>query len=429
MSSDSPTPSPREDEPSQPHDDGISARRPNRIIDPEPIPDLNPDREEGISVPSPSGDVPRNRESRERWDDEEEIEEQPAPVPNRHPGIGWSFLWCLFFIFITQFIAAGGTMIIVLVVEIVRGNVKAEDLNTPEALFRVVLMPGLAAAQISGILFSLLVLRLVAGRDWYRQVALTRPGLAHFVLVLIGFPALPILATAVYLTAKHFLPGIGMPGMEEATKEFRNWPWQVSVLIVGLGPGLAEELWCRAFLGRGLVGNYGVILGALFTSIYFGLIHMEPWQGTMAAVMGIALHYSYITTRSLLVPMLLHFLNNSLSVGASHFPEGWREVLEKIDSSEWMPWYIYAAAGVLLISVGWSLYQSRARLVKRFGEGLTPWQPPFPGVAYPPPGSDHEVVRPWPHWSSWLLSIGALGLFIFAGLWYRNGGDLTQLWR
>jgi membrane protease YdiL (CAAX protease family) len=429
MSSDASTPAPREDEPSQSHDEGISARRPDPISDPESVADA--DREEGIAAPSPSGAVPRIREFRERWDDEDEIEEESAPVPNRHPGLGWSILWCLFYLLVTQIIVAIGVAIIVVVVEMVRGGLQGEQLDA-QALQNMILMPALAAAQVAGIIFSLIALRLVAGRDWYRQVALARPGLAHFFLVLIGFPALPILASGAYLVAKRFLPGmesLGLPGMEQAVSQFREWPWVLSVLIVGVGPGLAEELWCRAFLGRGLVGNYGLIFGVLFTSMFFGLIHIDPVQGTMAALMGIVLHYSYITTRSLMVPMLLHFLNNSLSVIASHISGDVGKEVEKIDSSEWMPWYVYAAAGFLLIAVGWSLYQSRARLVKQFREGLTPWQPPFPGVALPPPGSDHVVVRPWPHWSSWVLSGVALWLFLFAWFWNATGGDFTQLGR
>ena len=27
------------------------------------------------------------------------------------------------------------------------------------------------------------------------------------------------------------------------------WPWYLGVLIIGIGPGIGEELFCRAFLG------------------------------------------------------------------------------------------------------------------------------------------------------------------------------------
>jgi len=34
--------------------------------------------------------------------------------------------------------------------------------------------------------------------------------------------------------------------------------------------------------------------------------------------------------------------------------------------------------------------------VRTDGSGESPWQPPFAGVAHPPPGSGTEVVYSWP---------------------------------
>ena len=91
------------------------------------------------------------------------------------------------------------------------------------------------------------------------------------------------------------------------------WPWYLGVLIIGIGPGIGEELFCRAFLGRGLIAKHGVIPGVLLTSLLFGLMRIEPRQVIYAPVMGILLHFVYLTTHSLLMPMLIHTLNNSLS--------------------------------------------------------------------------------------------------------------------
>src|SRR5262249_4987012 len=212
-------------------------------------------------------------------------------------------------------------------------------------------------------------------------------------------PAIVVLANGVYALARRCLPGLAdllgvpLPGMEEMVKEFGTWPVALSVLLIGAGPGLSEELWCRGFLGRGLVGRYGPVLGVLFTAFYFGLLHVDPRQGTMAAVMGVALHFVYLTTRSLWMPMLLHFLNNSLTVIGAHYGHG-LEVLDK--DPEKIPPDVYLAAGALFAAVAWALYRSRARLAAADGTDSPPWRPPFPGAAYPPPGSGTAVVRPRP---------------------------------
>ena len=56
--------------------------------------------------------------------------------------------------------------------------------------------------------------------------------------------------------------------------------------------------------------------------------------------------------------------------------------------------FICLAAAFILVAVGYALYNSRARL--RATDGGIPWQPPYPGVACPPPGSNTIVVAPTP---------------------------------
>src|SRR5207302_2879169 len=127
------------------------------------------------------------------------------------------------------------------------------------------------------------------------------------------------IARGTLLLAAHFIPSVPAlaemdNSMEDLVEVVRLWPPVVAVLVIAVMPAFSEEIWCRAFLGRGLVGQYGIVCGVLITSYFFGAIHVLPHQGTMAMLMGIALYYCYITTRSLLAPMLLHFLNNATDV-------------------------------------------------------------------------------------------------------------------
>jgi membrane protease YdiL (CAAX protease family) len=269
----------------------------------------------------------------------------------------------------------------------------ARLMGTP--VFAAAMMVALTSAQLLGIGFSWLALRLVAGRDWPRQVGLRRPSVAHLALVLASFPAVVLLANGAFVLLREVLsvPSLSTWGdnqslMEKMVEVFSAWPWPLAVLIVGVGPGLAEELWCRAFLGRGLVGHYGVVAGVVFSSFFFGLIHVDPAQGTMAMLLGLWLHFVYLTTRSLWMPILLHFLNNSLAVTVSRF-----EALEAIEKSpgELSP-YLFVAAAQLLVAVGWVLFRSRARLVQI--DGLSLWKPLYPGAEHPPPGSGFRVERP-----------------------------------
>src|SRR5262249_39089254 len=71
-------------------------------------------------------------------------------------------------------------------------------------------------------------------------------------------------------------------GMEELVQDARSWYLPVAVLVIAVMPAFSEEIWCRAFLGRGFVGQYGVVVGVMLASYFFGAIHILPHQGIMA---------------------------------------------------------------------------------------------------------------------------------------------------
>jgi hypothetical protein len=198
--------------------------------------------------------------------------------------------------------------------------------------------------------------------------------------------------------------------MEEMGKIFGKWPWAFAVLVIGLGPGIGEELWCRGFLGRGLVGSHGVVLGVLASSFFFGLIHGDPCQGIMAMVMGLWLHFVYLTTRSLLLPMLLHFLNNSIAVLEPRFP--FLTILDTEPAQ--IPAIVYVSAALLLAAGVYAFCQSRPRLTPRNPEQILIWRPAFEGVEYPPADSGMRVVHPLPSLAAATLAGGAFILFVLA---------------
>jgi uncharacterized protein len=346
---------------------------------------------------------------------------QPRRWP--HPNFGWSILWCFLFVIVTQ---VPGAIIAVLVMVglalIAPDQFPQGALSDKAALLKsepmgVALAVAFFIAELLVIGFSLLVIRLVVGRDWTRQLAVRRPGLAHTLLTLASFPAFVLLGNSAYEVLRHNLhmPSLsdyGLTGMEEMTQIFSKWPWGFAVLVIGLGPGIGEELWCRGFLGRGLVGNYGVIWGVIASSFFFGLIHVDPCQGTMAMVMGLWLHFVYLTTRSLWLPMLLHFLNNSLAVVATRIPQ-----LEIVDAkpSE-IPAVVYATAALLLVGVAYALYQSRARLEPKTPEQIFLWRPAYEGVEYPPNDSGTQVAHPLPSLLALALAGGGFVLFVAACL-------------
>jgi uncharacterized protein len=341
------------------------------------------------------------------WPEDVIPEVNPYVLPQRHipldrrgrphPGVVWSFLWCLLFLLVTQIPGAIIAVVIVVGIFFVAPDMLPENLLNTTALYRsrgmsIALFAAFYVTQFLVVGFSWLILRLVVGRDWTRQVGLRRPAWWHVALVLAAFLPMVMMANVVYQLFKMVLPSLGSTdsgtAMEQMVEIFSTWPWPLAVLVIGVGPGVGEELWCRGFLGRGLVGHYCVLAGVLLTSFFFGFIHLDPVQGSMAMVLGIWLHFTYLASRSILVPMLLHFLNNSLAVVASNLPflDVLNQPLTEVSTS------LVVSALVLLAVVAYALYQSRVRPVGFVGlptlGGLGAEHPPTESswhLAYPPP--------------------------------------------
>lgn len=386
-------------------------------------PAFNPAEDSSIIPPSPdlqhAPDKPGAGAT--GWQPELGLPERALTRKSRwpHPNLGWSFLWCLLFLFVTQVPGAIIAVVVVVGLAILSPNTlpletlrKPADLLKSEAM-NVALGVAFFITELIVIGFSWLIIRLVVGRDWKRQLALRLPSLSHTLLALASLLPFVLLANVVYDVLRKVLhvPSLadfGLSGMEEMVQVFSKWPWGFAVLVIGLGPGIGEELWCRGFLGRGLIGNYGVIFGIFATSFFFGFIHLDPAQGAMAMVMGLWLHFVYLTTRSLLLPMLLHTLNNSLAVLDTRLPQVAVLETKALD----LPVLVQASALLLLLGVAYALYQSRVRLAAMVPEQLLVWRPPYEGVEYPPDASGVRVVHPPLSPAAAVLVAGSFLLFL-----------------
>jgi membrane protease YdiL (CAAX protease family) len=321
----------------------------------------------------------------------------PPPRPRRpvpHPNLGWAILWNLGFAAVV-FGSIIGLVLAAMVVLIVADDpaVKAAP-ATPNQIPRPladVLAVGFVIAYVLGLIFSVIALRAVAGRDWPRQVGLRRPPAVFVLLTVVGLPGFVLISDGL---ARLLVSVFGNPeslNQDEVLRDvFGPFPWWFAVLAIGVCPGVVEEVWCRGFLGRGLIGRHGWAAGVVVTSLFFGLLHIfPPWYVIVTGAMGVGLHLVYLASRSLWIPILLHTLNNSLAalgmIRVLH--------LDRVDrNAQASPALVYLLALGLLAFVGVAMWTARVRVVPKDPDAPA-WEPPFPGVAHPPPGAN-AVLRP-----------------------------------
>jgi membrane protease YdiL (CAAX protease family) len=333
------------------------------------------------------------------------------PIRPPHPGFWWAVLWCFGILVVTQGIPTVIGIVVLLV--LLAGKLPPAELGNPQVLnntpeYAYAMLLAMFLSQVLMIGCAWLVIRLIVGKEWPRILAVRWPHWSHALLVLIGLLGLIVVSTGIEGIVKKTVPSLF--DLDEMMNLFGRWPVGLGILIIGLGPGIGEELWFRGFFGRGLVSRYGVVGGILLTSLLFGMLHMEPRQAIPAAVMGLFLHFSYLVSRSLLVPMFLHTVNNSLSILALHSPA---LVALNLPADE-VPFQVYGAALLLLAAVGWAMYSSRALLMDQKESGAAPWRPAFPGVAYPPTGTATTVRKRGPNVVAWSLVVVCTTLFAAA---------------
>lgn len=89
----------------------------------------------------------------------------------------------------------------------------------------------------------------------------------------------------------------------------------VSLILVGILPALGEEFIFRGIIQQKLITSWKNPHAAIiFASLLFGLTHMQLERILPLSFLGLLLGYSYYYSKTIIVPVVLHFFNNSLQV-------------------------------------------------------------------------------------------------------------------
>lgn len=115
-----------------------------------------------------------------------------------------------------------------------------------------------------------------------------------------------------------------LPEMSEAMKAamemMLNGPIWIVLISVSIFAPFFEEWLCRGIILRGLLKKVKPAWAIVISAAIFGLIHGNLWQAIPAFIIGVILGYVYYKTGSLKLTMLMHCVNNTLSVIVSRIP-------------------------------------------------------------------------------------------------------------
>lgn len=163
------------------------------------------------------------------------------------------------------------------------------------------LIPFTIAAKASGYRIDRLVL--------FNKVEKTK--ILPFLFFGIGFCAFANIATSY---ASAIFEGFGI----EYEVDFGDNPrglfgFMLTFIATAVVPALIEEFACRGIV-LGILRKYGDGFAIVSSSIVFGIMHGNFEQIPFAIIVGLILGYIYVKTSSIWICVIVHAINNAISV-------------------------------------------------------------------------------------------------------------------
>jgi hypothetical protein len=91
------------------------------------------------------------------------------------------------------------------------------------------------------------------------------------------------------------------------------------LVVAAVVAPLVEEIIFRGIILRGFAARYGRTRALLFSSLLFGIVHMNPWQFVPAVILGLFLGTLYLRTGTVVASWAAHAFYNGAILGLSRF--------------------------------------------------------------------------------------------------------------
>ena len=199
-----------------------------------------------------------------------------------------------------------------------------------------------AVVQVVGIFVPFLFYILLT-KQRFKDVLSWRPlsiGNALTVIIM-TIAIIPMVNLVSELTSYIFHPIIG-DSVVEMTTGASLW---VNVLVIGVFPSLFEEFMFRGAIYKEYEG-VPIKKAAIVTGLFFGIMHMNFHQAIYAALFGVLYAYILYYTRSILAPMLMHFVNNSVATVMFYYSD-----YTTVDAATASPLVIFGGLSLLTLPI------------------------------------------------------------------------------
>ena len=216
------------------------------------------------------------------------------------------------------------------------------------------ILSGLVITQWCVILLPPVLILWYVRVDLVESLNLRRPPPAALAAAVLMAAATVVLAAQVKVWQNQILP---MPReLEEQLEKLLRYDGTprglvVLLLVVAVTPAICEEVLFRGVILSGLRTRLSVATSVVVVGALFGLFHMSVYLIVPTGLMGMAITYVVLRSRSIYVGMLFHFLNNAVAVFS--MTPSIQAFLEEanVDKTGFPPWLLATALVVLVAGI------------------------------------------------------------------------------
>ena len=137
-------------------------------------------------------------------------------------------------------------------------------------------------------------------------------------------------------------------------------------LVIALTPAICEEMLFRGVILHSLKAKYKIPSAIAVTAVLFGVYHMSLVKFIPTGLIGLLCCIVVWKTGSIYPAMLMHFINNAISVVTTYYPEQVEKILPVLykNTLSVIDVLCLCAAGGVLIAVGMVILYKPKRAVQ-----------------------------------------------------------------
>ncbi len=194
--------------------------------------------------------------------------------------------------------------------------------------------------------------------DWKRLFSIKVPKVRQMIGAVILWGGAYCIMAALVPALTAIMPE-STKAVSETFQPFAEQPLAVLWLVIALMPAIGEELLFRGFIFGTLREKVKPLMVILITSAAFALFHMSLIKFFTTFILGLALVLAVQTSGSIFTGMLIHLVNNTLSVIIIKYPLLFEEA-PILGSGNMHPLQnvVLAAAGLIIAALGLRLQKT-----------------------------------------------------------------------